>query len=168
MECFLVVRNLTPTFLSGKRIEMKTWLTCFRGVQEFNSNLAFWDVSKVVDMEGLFAGASTFNKPIGYWDTSNVTKMSHMFENAESFNQDVSKWDVDSVTHDNFENMFAELSRLTGSGHAKPRQGPPDTCELKEPYFFNALGNKMFSNKYDLNRCGLCMFNGRTNSRYLY
>ena len=124
----------------------------FSGCTKFNSNLAFWDVSKVVDMEGLFAGASTFNKPIGYWDTSNVTKMSHMFENAESFNQDVSKWDVDSVTHDNFENMFAGALAFNRKWTCETEaSGPPDTCELKEPYFFNALGNKMFSNRVELN-----------------
>ena len=124
----------------------------FSGCTKFNSNLAFWDVSKVVDMEGLFAGASTFDKPIGYWDTSNVTKMSHMFENAESFNQDVSKWDVDSVTHDNFENMFAGALAFNRKWTCETEaSGPPDTCELKEPYFFNALGNKMFSNRVELN-----------------
>ena len=30
--------------------------------------------------------------------------------------------------------------------------GPPDTCELKEPYFFNALGNKIFHNRVELNK----------------
>ena len=126
----------------------------FSGCTKFNSNLASWDVSKVVDMEGLFAGASTFNKPIGYWDTSSVTKMSHMFENAESFNQDVSKWDVDSVAHiTNFENMFAGALAFNRKWTCETEaSGPPDTCELKEPYFFNALGNKMFDNRIELNK----------------
>ena len=121
----------------------------FSGCTKFNSNLASWDVSNVKDMEGLFAGASTFNKPIGYWDTSSVTKMSHMFENAESFNQDVSKWGVESDT--DFENMFAGALAFNRKWTCETEaSGPPDTCELKEPYFFNALGNKMFDSRSDL------------------
>jgi len=123
----------------------------FSGCTKFNSNLASWDVSEVEDMEGLFAGASTFNKPIGYWNTSSVTKMSHMFENAESFNQDVSKWDVDYVMHYDFENMFAGALAFNRKWTCETEaSGPPDTCELKEPYFFNALGNKMLDTKGEL------------------
>ena len=77
--------------------------------------------------------------------------MLHMFENAESFNQDISKWDVDSVMHDDFENMFAGALAFNRKWTCETEaSGPPDTCELKEPYFFNALGNKIFHTKYDL------------------
>ena len=46
-----------------------------------------WNVSKVTDMNELFADATAFNQPLNDWDVSNVTEMSEMFESATSFNQ---------------------------------------------------------------------------------
>jgi surface protein len=147
----------------------------FSECEEFNSNLALWDVSHVVDMRDLLAGASKFNKPIGHWNTSSVTNMQDMFRRAVSFSQDISKWDVRNVV--DFSGMFKDAIKFAGDvskwdvdwPHSSitfanmfsgalafnnkwvcetSTSGPPDTCELKEPYFFNALGNRVFSNNF--------------------
>ena len=57
-----------------------------------------WDVSRVTDMQGLFAERISFNENIGMWNTSAVTSMRYMFHSASSFNQDISHWDVRHVT----------------------------------------------------------------------
>ena len=50
-----------------------------------------------------------------------------------------------------FENMFAGALAFNRKWTCETEaSGPPDTCELKEPYFFNALGNKIFDSKADL------------------
>jgi len=58
-----------------------------------------WDVSRVTNMEGMFAGARSFNHPIGGWNVSNVKNMSEMFEGATSFNQPIGEWDVSNVKY---------------------------------------------------------------------
>ena len=40
-------------------------------------DIAFWDVSHVTDMHGLFASLHVFNSPIDLWNTSAVTNMSY-------------------------------------------------------------------------------------------
>ena len=66
--------------------------------------IAKWDVSRVTDMNGLFASAKHFNGDISKWDVSRVTDMSRMLMLATSFNCDLSRWDVSSVT--NMDYMF--------------------------------------------------------------
>ena len=61
-----------------------------------------WDVSKVTDMDGMFAAATSFNQPLNNWDVSNVTSMGGMFEGASSFNQPLNKWNVSNVESVNF------------------------------------------------------------------
>lgn len=155
----------------------------FSECEEFNSNLALWDVSHVLNMRGLFEGASKFNKPIGHWNTSSVTNMRDMFRRAVSFNQDISKWDVRNVV--DFSGMFKDAIKFAGDvskwdldwPHSSitfanmfsgalafnnkwvcetSTSGPPDTCELKEPYFFNALGNKVFPNSNTELKTAIC------------
>ena len=41
--------------------------------------IADWDVSKVINMHGMFYVAKNFNQPIDNWDVSNVESMSGMF-----------------------------------------------------------------------------------------
>ncbi len=62
-----------------------------------NLPIGKWDVSKVTNMQNLFANQKTFNEDISEWDVSNVTNMDRMFENAKNFNQDISEWDVSNV-----------------------------------------------------------------------
>jgi surface protein len=145
----------------------------FSECEAFNSNLNFWDVSNVNNMEALFDKAFKFNKPIGDWNVSSVTSMRAMFLEALSFNQDISKWDVHNVV--SFQDMFGDAIKFAGdvskwdlsssyitftnmfSGALAfnnkwvcetSTSGPPDTCELKKPYFFNALGNRVFPNNF--------------------
>lgn len=68
------------------------------------SGIESWDVSKVKNMDHMFAGAMAFNQPINQWNVSQVKSMRYMFEIALSFNADISKWNVSSVTR--MEGMF--------------------------------------------------------------
>lgn len=64
----------------------------------FNSNISEWTISKVSDINSMFAGCAIFNQPL-LWDVSNVTNMSFMFSGCRAFNQDISSWIVTSVTN---------------------------------------------------------------------
>ena len=59
--------------------------------------ISHWDVSKVTNMDSMFAGATSFNQPLNKWNVSNVTSMRWMFLSAESFNQPLNKWNVSNV-----------------------------------------------------------------------
>ena len=69
---------------------------------KFYGYLSNWDVSNVIDMDGMFED-SAFNGDISKWDVSNVKSMMFMFEDS-AFNGDISKWDVSNVT--NMRRMF--------------------------------------------------------------
>ena len=62
----------------------------------FNQPIGNWDVSSVTTMRSMFIGATSFNQPIGNWDVSSVTDMASMFDKTP-FNQDIGNWDVSSV-----------------------------------------------------------------------
>ncbi|MDZ5622453.1 BspA family leucine-rich repeat surface protein [Nocardioides sp. HM23] len=68
----------------------------FYAADDFNQPIADWDVSRVKDMEGMFA-ESAFNQPIGTWDVSRVRNMSAMFAGSP-FDQPIGSWDVSQVT----------------------------------------------------------------------
>jgi surface protein len=57
-----------------------------------------WDVSPVIDMNGLFANKETFNADISGWNTAVVTNMDNMFFNARAFNANISAWNTEAVT----------------------------------------------------------------------
>ena len=70
-----------------------------------------WDISKVTNIEGMFASAGYNATPwnrgdLSNWDTSNVTRMRTVFMNAgrnATYLLDCSNWTVDKVTnHDYF------------------------------------------------------------------
>lgn len=63
----------------------------------FNGDIGYWDVSRVVEMTSPFAGATNFNQDIGSWDVSSVENMNFMFQSSMSFDQDITSWDVSNV-----------------------------------------------------------------------
>lgn len=69
-----------------------------------NTPIGDWDVSRVTNMDFLFAERH-FDEPIGGWNVSNVTSMEGMFQDTASFNQPIEQWDVSSVK--NMSSMFA-------------------------------------------------------------
>jgi len=81
------------------------------GQRLFNGDISKWDVSRVTDMNIMFASATSFNGDISKWDVSRVTDMSYMFQGATSFNSDISKWDVSRV--DNMRHMFKAASAFS-------------------------------------------------------
>ncbi len=73
-----------------------------------SGNMSRWDVSRVTNMEYMFASTPTFNQDIGGWNVSSVTNMESMFRSASAFNQDIGEWNVSSVT--TMETMFQYAS----------------------------------------------------------
>jgi surface protein len=70
----------------------------------FNTDISFWDISKVTGMTDMFNGASSFNQDISSWDLSSMISLNYMFFNATSFNKDINNWDVSNVTY--IHNLF--------------------------------------------------------------
>jgi surface protein len=68
------LQNVPNTIPSGITIMQDTFNQCIN----FNQPLNNWDVSNVVDMNGMFYGATIFNQYIGNWNVSKVTKMDDM------------------------------------------------------------------------------------------
>ena len=89
--CTTLVTNMSGVSLSGV-------FQNFFNNNSFNSNISFWDVSNVTNMDGMFYNADLFNQDISSWDTSKVTKMLDLFRAATSFNQNISSWDTSSAT----------------------------------------------------------------------
>ena len=63
-----------------------------------NFDITSWDVSKVINMKGLFYQASSFNQDLSAWEVSKVTAMAEMFYGSVAFNHDLSAWRVNEVT----------------------------------------------------------------------
>ena len=92
----------------------------------FNSDINYWDVSRVTDMGSMFKFAKNFNQPLNNWDVSRVTGMRDMFVRADNFNQPLNNWDVSRVTgmRDMFHAAFVfnqplnnwNVSRVTDMG----------------------------------------------------
>ena len=76
----------------------------FKDNSSFNTDISFWDISKVTGMTDMFNGASSFNQDISSWDLSSMISLNYMFFNATSFNKDISNWDVSNVTY--IHNLF--------------------------------------------------------------
>ena len=68
----------------------------FATAVSFNGNITNWNTSSVTSMNNMFGGARAFDQPLD-WDTTSVTDMHSMFVGATSFNQPLD-WDTTSVT----------------------------------------------------------------------
>ena len=77
--CTTLVTNMSGTSVSSI-------FQNFFNNNSFNSNIGFWDVSNVTNMDGMFYNADTFNQDISNWNTSKVDNMGSMFKNASLFN----------------------------------------------------------------------------------
>jgi len=73
-------------------------------VNPYGGAIYNWDVSKVTDMEGLFANKAYFNTDISSWNVSKVTNMKLMFINCMRLNVPFDSWNVSKVT--SIETMF--------------------------------------------------------------
>ena len=89
--CTTLVTNMSGTSVSSI-------FQNFFNNNSFNSNIGFWDVSNVTNMDGMFYNADTFNQDISNWNTSKVDNMGSMFKNASLFNQNISNWNTSKVT----------------------------------------------------------------------
>ena len=67
----------------------------FEDRRKFNGKISSWDVSHVIEMEGLF-NATSFTGNISDWDVSSVENMADLFAYSQ-FNGNISKWNVSNV-----------------------------------------------------------------------
>ena len=80
-------------------LDFKTGRTDF-GMRRL-SNIKYWDVRKITDMQYLFSSVTT-NSPklidLTYWDTSNVKNMSRLFEGGKFVVSGITNWNTCKVT----------------------------------------------------------------------
>lgn len=74
------------------------------------SGIESWDVSNVVNMEGMFDECYVFNQPLGKWNTMRVQNFEQMFENCDSFNQPLEYWNLFSAKNMNY--MFFDCQKF--------------------------------------------------------
>jgi surface protein len=72
----------------------------------FNIDISGWNVSNVINMNGMFFGCKEFNQPLNDWNVSNVTSMEQTLTGAEKFDQPLNEWNVSNVEY--FGALFAE------------------------------------------------------------
>jgi len=72
---------------------------CFAECRNLDTggNLNEWNVSNIINMEGMFFNAHYFNQFLGAWNVSNVIDMSSMFSHSPFFNQPLNNWNVSRV-----------------------------------------------------------------------
>ena len=112
--------------------------------------IADWDVSKVINMHGMFYVAKNFNQPIDNWDVSNVESMSGMFwgaknfnqpiDGAKSFNQPIGNWDVSKVS--NMYGMFKGAEKFNQPLDNWNLSNKPYGAEALEQFIQTGLSRK--------------------------
>ena len=77
--------------------------------QDFNGDVSEWDVSRMTNMEGVFAHAESFDSDISTWDVSSVANMDDIFSGAASFTHNLcgAAWTNSKATK---EDIFVESS----------------------------------------------------------
>jgi surface protein len=108
----LKISNKTYTLFPKNKDELVKMIKQEIKQNGYECSLNHIDVSKITDMEELFApekyhgyNLHEFNGDISQWDVSNVKYMNYMFY-ASEFNRDISGWDVSNVT--NMTGMFKQ------------------------------------------------------------
>jgi len=96
----------------GIQTAVEAWIEDKAAARLMYGPIASWDVSKVVNMRGLFYMREGFSEDISRWDVSSVDDMSHMFNGAASFNGDLSSWNVSNVVRMN--GMFNRATSFNG------------------------------------------------------
>ena len=86
-----------------------------------NIKIDQWDVSNVIDMNGMFYKCGSFNCDLSDWDVSNVKDMYAMFCGCWEFESDLSGWDVSNVTKKL--RMFDGCTNMSGkvNKHLQPK-----------------------------------------------
>ncbi|WP_258099993.1 BspA family leucine-rich repeat surface protein [Marinoscillum pacificum] len=98
-NAFMGCTNMNVTAADVPNLTATTSLSrAFGNCTVFNQSLNNWDVSSVVDFEGMFAGAEAFNQNLSSWDMSSAVSINSMFSGAINFNQNLSTWDVSGVS----------------------------------------------------------------------
>ena len=66
----------------------------FNSLDDFNSELSEWDVSRVVDMQGMFADASSFQQTLcgAAWVNSKASKLNMFMHSLGSISDTVGAW----------------------------------------------------------------------------
>ena len=77
------------------------WVSDATAAEAVHGPLPEWDVSFVLDLDGLFKSKGDFNGDISKWDTSKVTSMHSTFQRT-AFNQPL-VWDTSQVTNMGYE-----------------------------------------------------------------
>ena len=81
-------------------------------VEYFNEDISRWDVSNVVNMEGMLSHCTSFNGDLSRWEVGKVQSIQCMFYGATSFNGDLSRWNVGQVK--DMGGMFADATSFNG------------------------------------------------------
>ncbi|MBQ9275355.1 MAG: DUF285 domain-containing protein [Succinivibrio sp.] len=69
----------------------------FAGCIHLNADLSAWHTAALTNTELMFASCREFNSPLESFDTSQVTNMRGMFYKCHSFDQPLAGWDVSKV-----------------------------------------------------------------------
>lgn len=109
------------TGIETEGIDIRYWnvsnVVNFNGMcfcsSKFNSDISLWDVSRGEDFTAMFFGCDKFCQDLSNWNMSNARLLNFMFALCYNFNSDLSQWDVQNV--ENFSHMFAMCRSFTAN-----------------------------------------------------
>lgn len=95
----------------------------FEGAWSFDSNLSYWDTSSVVNMKTMFSDAISFKgNGLEFWNVTRVTDLDRMFAGAKIFNANLSLWNTKNVQ--TMQALFYYSSSFEGKGIDQWMQSP--------------------------------------------